>query len=95
MLLIFIFNKFIVGNWADIFNFGLMLIDYCYEKIMEYKKDVLVNYVMNIIEVEKIFDNKNYIKCKDIFLKNENIVNDDFINILLDISKFEYYNNNE
>ena len=93
LLLIFIFNKFIVGSWADIFIFGLMLIDYCYEKIMEYSKETLVDYVMNIIETENIFDNKNYKKCKDIFLKNENIVNDDFIKILLDICKFEYYQN--
>ena len=95
LLLIFIFNKFIVGGWNDIFNFGLMLIDYSYEKIMELKNEKLVNYVMNVIEIENIFDDNCYKKCKDIFLKDENIVNDEFIKILLDISKFEYYQNSK
>ena len=95
LLLIFIFNKFIVVGWNDIFNFGLMLVDYSYEKIMELKNEKLVNYVMNVIVIENIFDDNCYKKCKDIFLKDENIVNDEFIKILLDISKFEFYQNSK
>ena len=91
LLLVFIFNKFIVGNWICIFNFGYMLIELCDQKINEMKFDQLISYMMNIFDEEKIFENENYEKCKHIYLKNENIINDDFINKLIDIAKYEYY----
>ena len=93
LLIIFIFNKFITGNWTSIFNFGYMLIELFDQKITQINNENLIYYIMNIFEEENIFDDENFEKCKNIFLKNENIINDDFINKLIDISKYEYYHN--
>ena len=65
-----------------------MLIELCDQKINEMKFDQLISYMMNIFDDEKIFENEKY---KDIYLKNENIINDDFINKLIEIAKYEYY----
>ena len=93
LLIIFIFNKFITGNWTSIFNFGYMLIELFDQKITQINNENLIYYIMNIFEEENIFDDENFEKCKNIFLKNENIINDDFINKLIDISKYEHYHN--
>ena len=90
LLIIFIFNKFIVGNWTSIFNFGYMLIELFDQKITQINNENLICYIMNIFEEEKIFDDENFEKCRDVYLKNETIINDDFINKLIDISKYEY-----
>ena len=94
LLMIFIFNKFVVKNWIAIFIFGISIIEFSYEKIMDYNKEILINYMMNIYTEDKIFDNINYDKFIDIYLKNEKIINEDFMDKLISISKFEYYKNN-
>ena len=91
LLAMFIFNKFIFENWTTIFNFGYMLIELCYQNICNLNKDKLMAYIMNIFDEENIFSNEKYEKCRDIYLKNEEIINDEFINKLIDISKYEYY----
>ena len=93
LLAIFIFNKYIFEGWQAIFNFGFMLMEICHDKIMELNKDKLLSYVMNIFDKENIFDNENYEKCKNIYLKNEKIISNDFINKLISNANFEYYNN--
>ena len=94
LLMIFIFNKFIMKNWIAIFTFGISIIEFCYDKILEYNNEILINYMTNIYLEDKIFDNINYEKFREIYLKNEKIINEEFINRLIDISKFEYYHNN-
>ena len=94
LLMIFIFNKFIMKNWIAIFTFGISIIEFCYGKILDYNNEILINYMTNIYLEDKIFDNINYEKFREIYLKNEKIINEEFINRLIDISKFEYYHNN-
>ena len=90
MLSIFILNRFIFEGWAAIFNFGMMLMELSYEKIMTYKSDKLFSYVMNIIKEENIFDNKNFEKCQNTYLKNTKIINKNFIDKLIDIEKLNF-----
>ena len=90
LLSIFILNRFFFEGWAAIFNFGMMLMELSYEKIMTYKSDKLFSYVMNIIKEENIFDNKNFEKCQNTYLKNTKIINKNFIDKLIDIEKLNF-----
>ena len=93
LLAIFIFNKFIIEGWRAIFNCGFMLLELCHDKIMGLGKDKLMNYIMNILDEEKLFDNQNYEKCKNIYIKNEKVINNYFLDKLIYNSNFDYYNN--
>ena len=48
---------------------------------------------MNIISEEKVFDNKNFEKYKNIYEKNEKWLNKLFVDKLIEITEFEYKNN--
>ena len=87
LLSIFIFNRFIFEGWTAVFNLGLVLMELAYEKIMKYKNEKLFSYVMNIINEENIFDNKNFEICKTIYLKNTKIINKSFIDKIIEIEK--------
>ena len=89
LLIIFIFEHFMLKGWSAIFNFGYMLIEYIYEKIKEYDKEKLIAYMMNFINEENIFNNENYQKCKNIYLKNEPYINSYLIDKLTEIGRFE------
>ena len=92
LLAFFILNKFILEGWHSIFVCGYMLIEISYEKIKTFKKEKLIGYVMNIFEEEKIFDNENYEKCKNLYLKNEKIINKYFIEKLIFNANYDHYN---
>ena len=47
---------------------------------------------MKIVNEENIFDNKNYEKCRIIYEKNEKIIKENFVDKLIEITKFEYKN---
>ena len=91
-LLIFIFNRFIFEGWSAIFNLGLVILEISYDKIMKYKKDKLISFMINIINEEKLFEEENFEKIKLLYLKNTKFINGNFVDILIDIKKFEYYN---
>ena len=91
-LLIFLFNRFIFEGWSAIFNFGLMIMQFSYDKIIKYEKDKLITFMINIVTEEKIFDEKNFEACKSIYLKNTKYIEENFVDVLIDIKKFEYNN---
>jgi hypothetical protein len=93
-LLIFLFNRFIFEGWSAIFNFGLMIMQFSYDKIIKYEKDKLITFMINIVTEEKIFDEKNFEACKSIYLKNTKYIEENFVDVLIDIKKFEYNNIN-
>ena len=91
-LQIYFLEKFCLYSWSSIVNLGLVVLEFCYDKIIALEKDDLIKYIMNIIKEEKIFDNNNFEKCKNIYEKNEKIINNTFFNKSLEITRFEYQN---
>ena len=47
---------------------------------------------MQIINIEKIFDNTNYEKCRKVFENNEKYINEHLVEKLIEIVKYEYKN---
>ena len=88
----FVIEKFILEGWSSIFNCGFTLLEYCYEKIMILEKDKLLTYLMNILENEEILKNENFEKAKELYLKNSILINEFFIENLIEITKFEENN---
>ena len=89
----FIIEKFIIEGWSAIFNCSFTLLEYCYDKIMTLEKDELFSYVSNIFENEEILKNENFEKAKALYLKNAKLLNEFFIERLIEITKFEQKNN--
>lgn len=85
----FVIERFILEGWSAIFNCGFTLLEYCYEKIMTLEKDKLITYVMNILNNEAILKNENFETVKELYLKNSILINEFFIDKLIDITKFE------
>ena len=77
---------------AAIFNCGFTLLEYGYDKIMSLEREQLIIYVMNIIEKEDILKNENFEKVKSLYLKNSKLLNEFFIDKLIEITKFEENN---
>ena len=92
LLQIYFLEKFCLYRWSSIINLGLVILEFCYDKMKTLEKDDLIKYIMNIIKEEKIFDNNNFEKCKNMYEKNEKIINNIFVNKLLEITRFEYQN---
>ena len=88
----FIFERFILEGWSAIFNCGFTLLEYCYEKIMILEKDKLLTYLMNILDNEKILENDNFDALKKLYLKNSILINEYFVEKLIEITKFEERN---
>ena len=88
----FVLERFILEGWSAIFNCGFTLLEYCYEKIMILEKEKLLTYVMNILNTEEILKNENFEKAKELYLKNSNLINEFFIENLIEITKFEETN---
>ena len=88
----FVIEKFIFEGWSVIFNCGFTLLEYCYEKIMVLERDKLISYVMNFMEREDILKNENFEKVKQLYLKNSILINEYFIETLIEITKFEEKN---
>ena len=88
----FIIEKFIIEGWSVIFNCGFTLLEYCYEKIMILEKDKLISYVMKILENEEILKNENFEKAKELYMKNSKLINEFFIDKLIEITKYEEKN---
>ena len=89
---LFVIEKFIIEGWSAIFNCGYTILDYCYDKIMSLEREQLIIYVMNIIEKEDILKNENFEKVKSLYLKNSKLLNEFFIDKLIEITKFEENN---
>ena len=85
----FVIEKFIFEGWSVIFNCGFTLLEYCYEKIMALEKDKLISYVMNLLQREDILKNENFDKVKQLYLKNSILINEYFIETLIEITNFE------
>ena len=92
LLFIYFIEKFCINGWSAIFNFGLTILEIGYENIIKLEKDELIKYIMQIIHVEKIFDNANYEKCRKVFERNEKYINQYLVDKLIEIVKFEYKN---
>ena len=92
LLEIFLLEKYCLNNWNSIFNLGLVILEFCHEKIFKLEQEELIKYIMNLITEENIFDNKNFEKCKRIYEKNEKLINDIFVDKLKKIASFEYQN---
>ena len=88
----FIIEKFIIEGWSVIFNCSFTLLEYCYDKIMTLEKEKLLFFIMNIFEKEEMLENKNFEKAKALYIKNSVLLNEFFIDRLLDITKFEEKN---
>ena len=56
---------------------------------MALEKDKLISYVMNILQREDILKNENFDKVKQLYLKNSILINEYFIETLIEITKFE------
>ena len=89
----FVIEKFIIEGWSAIFNCGFTLLDYCYDKIMTIEKDKLIDYVMNLLEENDILKNENFEKVQSLYLKNSKLLNEFYIDKLIEITQFE--NNNQ
>ena len=89
---LFVIEKFIIEGWSAIFNCGFTLLEYGYDKIMSLEREQLIIYVMNIIEKEDILKNENFEKVKSLYLKNSKLLNEFFIDKLIEITKFEENN---
>ena len=85
----FVIEKFIFEGWSVIFNCGFTLLEFCYEKVMALERDKLISYVMNLLEREDILKNENFDKVKQLYLKNSILINEYFIETLIEITKFE------
>ena len=70
----------------------MTILEIGYENIKKLEKEELIKYIMKIVNEENIFDNKNYEKCRIIYEKNEKIINENFVDKLIEITKFEYKN---
>ena len=92
LLFIYFIEKFCINGWSAIFNLGLTILEIGYENIIKLEKEELIKYIMKIVNEENIFDNKNYEKCRIIYEKNEKIINETFVDKLIEITKFEYKN---
>ena len=92
LLFIYFIEKFCINGWSAIFNLGLTILEIGYENIKKLEKEELIKYIMKIVNEENIFDNKNYEKCRIIYEKNEKIINETFVDKLIEITKFEYKN---
>ena len=92
-LLIYFIEKFCINGWSAIFNLGLTVLKIGYEKIIRLEKEELIRYIMKIVAEENIFDNKNYEKCKEIYEKYEKVINEEFVEKIIEITKFENENN--
>ena len=88
----FVIERFILEGWSAIFNCGLTLLEYCYEKIMVLEKDKLLTYLMSILDNEKILENENFDVVKELYLKNSILINEYFFEKLNDITTFEENN---
>ena len=92
LLLIYFLGKFCTNNWSAIFDLGLTILEIGYEKIIKLEKEELIKYIMTIVKEENIFDNNNFDKCKSIFEKYEKMINEDYVEKLMEIKDFEYKN---
>ena len=92
LLFIYFIEKFCINGWSAIFNLGLTILEIGYENIKKLEKEELIKYIIKIVNEENIFDNKNYEKCRIIYEKNEKIINENFVDKLIEITKFEYKN---
>ena len=93
LLLIYFIEKFCINGWSAIFNLGLTVLEIGYEKIIKLEKEELIKYIMKIVSEENIFDNNNFEKCKLLYEKHEKIINEKFVEKLIEIIKFENENN--
>ena len=89
---LFVIEKFIIEGWSAIFNCGFTLLEYGYDKIMNLEREKLIIYVMNILENEDILKNENFEKVKALYLKNSKLLNEFFIDKLIEVTKFEENN---
>ena len=92
LLLIYFLGKFCISGWCAIFNLGLTILEIGYEKIITLEKEELIKYIMKIVNEEKIFDNSNYKKCRNLFEKYEKIIDEYYVDKLIELTKFEYEN---
>ena len=92
LLLIYFLGKFCINGWCAIFNLGLTILEIGYEKIITLEKEELIKYIMKIVNEEKIFDNSNYKKCRNLFEKYEKIIDEYYVDKLIELTKFEYEN---
>ncbi len=88
----FVFERFILEGWSAVFNCGFTILEYCYEKIMALERDKLITYIMNILDSEEILKDDNYEKVKELYLKNNNLINEFFIEKLIEITQYEEKN---
>ena len=56
------------------------------------EKDKLLTYLMNILDNEKILENDNFDALKELYLKNSILINEYFVEKLIEITKFEERN---
>ena len=56
---------------------------------MALEKDKLISYVMNLLQREDILKNENFDKVKQLYLKNSILINEYFIETLIETTKFE------
>ena len=69
-----------------------VILEFCFEKAKSLEKEELIKYIMNLIPEEKIFDNENFEKLKNIYEKNEKFITNTFVDKLIETTKFEYKN---
>lgn len=92
LLEIYLIEKFCLYGWRAIFILGIVILEFCFEKAKSLEKEELIKYIMNLIPEEKIFDNGNYEKLKNLYEKNEKFITNTFVDKLIETTKFEYKN---
>ena len=91
-LLIYFIEKFCINSWSAIFNLGMAILEISYETIIKLEKEEFINCIMKIVDEEKIFDNKNFERCKIIYEKYEKVINEDYVEKLIEIAESEKEN---
>ena len=66
--------------------------EFCFEKAKSLEKEDLIKYIMKLIPEEKIFDNENFEKIKNLYEKNEKFITNTFVDKLIEVTQFEYKN---
>ena len=92
LLEIYFIEKFCLYGWRAIFILGIVILEFCFEKAKSLEKEDLIKYIMKLIPEEKIFDNENFEKIKNLYEKNEKFITNTFVDKLIEVTQFEYKN---
>ena len=87
-----IFEDFILNGWSAIFNAGYTIIKYHKNEIIKLKEENLMDYLINNFGKDEA-KNENFENIQKEYIKNSYQINEELIEKLLKIVKYEEYKN--